>query len=62
MTLPTFAEVKASGAKPESGVHLWMLFRNLTCCAWCGSTNRRAEKPCKGVVRVTLREEPEGSS
>jgi hypothetical protein len=53
--LPTFADVKSSGAQPEPGVHLWMRYQKLICCAWCGSTNRKLERPCKGVVRVELR-------
>lgn len=53
--LPTFDEVKASGAKPEPGVHLWMLWHNMVCCVWCGSTNRESGKPCKGVVGVAPR-------
>jgi len=58
--LPTYEQVKASGAKPEPGRHHWMLFGRLVCCAWCGSTNRRLGRPCRGVVRITLRDEAEG--
>jgi hypothetical protein len=57
--LPTYEQVKASGTKPEADVHLWMRFGNLVCCAWCGSTNRKLGRPCKGVVRVELRTEPD---
>lgn len=53
--VPTFEEFKASGAKPASGVHAWMRFAGIVCCAWCGSTNRERDKPCRGVVRVELR-------
>ena len=42
----------------DEGQHLWITHANLICCQWCGIVKRRdgLNRPCKGVVRVTLRE------
>jgi hypothetical protein len=57
--IPTFEELKASGAPPVvPGEHYWMMFNNLPCCAHCGIVRRRdgKNKPCRGKVRVALRD------
>jgi len=57
--IPTFEELKASGAPPVvPGEHYWMMFGTLPCCAHCGIVRRRDGKnrPCRGKVRVALRD------
>lgn len=41
----------------SSTEHEWFEWRGMTCCKKCGIVKRRdgKNKPCKGVVRVTLR-------
>lgn len=62
--IPTFEELKASGAPPVvPGEHYWMMFNNLPCCAHCGIVRRRdgKNKPCRGKVRVELRDAASGA-
>jgi hypothetical protein len=64
------AATEAAGlTEPVPGQHVWFdepeggSFPGTQWCSWCGKCKRRdgkSQSPCKGIVRVELREEAAG--
>jgi hypothetical protein len=54
---PTYEDLRAQRPAYVPGVHTWMQYRGTICCLWCmGGVVAKGDKPCKGPVRLTLRD------